>query len=284
LNKVALNSHKIIEIYNLAGQSHVKLSFDMPLYTAQTCALGTLNLLEAARSLLSTRTIKFYQASTSELFGDVHSKDEPQHELTPLNPASPYAASKLYAYHLVKLYRDSYKMFACNGILFNHESPRRDPLFVTRKICQGVANIVKCDGKGPMLELGYIDSMRDWCHAKDCVYGMWLMLQNTYADDFVLSSGETHSVREFCEKAFAVVGLELHWKGDGPEERGFIKNSEGIFIDVIKINPDLFRPTEVTFLWGSHAKARYELGWKPTVHFEELVREMVEAELSHLGI
>lgn len=264
-----ITSSRPDEIYNLAAQSHVKVSFDMPEYTGEVDAIGTLRLLEAIRS--SGLKIKFYQASTSELFGLV--QETPQSETTPFYPRSPYAVAKQYAYWMIVNYREAYGIFACNGILFNHESPRRGPTFVTRKITRAVARIAA--HKQEYLELGNLDSQRDWGHAKDYVEGMWLMLQQEKAEDFVLATGETHTVRSFIEKAFCEVGLNISWKGTGIEEIGLDQNN----IIRVRVNPKYFRPTEVDLLLGNPAKAKRVLGWERKVTYEELIKEMVAADV-----
>lgn len=262
------------EVYNLGAMSHVKVSFDLPLYTADVDALGTLRLLEGIRSCGLTHHTKFYQASTSELYGLV--QETPQTENTPHYPRSPYGVAKLYAHWIVKNYREAYGMFAVSGTLFNHESPRRGPTFVTRKIAIAAAKIKK--GLQDTLHLGNLDAKRDWGHAKDYVRGMWMMLQNESQHDYVLATGETHSVREFTEKAFARVGINITWKG----ERGSIEEV-GVDDDGnirVKVDPKYFRPAEVDLLLGDATKAKEKLGWEPKVTFEELVNEMVDAEMN----
>lgn len=259
------------EIYNLGAQSHVKVSFDVPAFTSDVNALGTLRLLEAIKDL--NPHIKFYQASSSELFGKV--LQTPQSEQTPFNPRSPYAVAKLYAYWVTKNYRDAYDLFACNGILFNHESPRRGSAFVTKKITTGIAHIL-C-GKQERLVLGNIDSKRDWGFAGDYVKAMWLMLQQPVPDDYVIATGSTHSVREFCELAFGFAGIKLVWKGHGLDETGIDYATGKILISIDK---DLFRPTEVDLLLGDSTKAKQLLGWQPAVSFAELVRMMLESDLN----
>ena len=258
-----------LEIYNLAAQSHVKVSFEMPEYTADVDAFGTLKLLEAIRSNNLQNVARFYQASTSELYGKVH--EVPQSETTPFHPRSPYGVAKLYAYWIVKNYREAYDMFACNGILFNHEGPRRGHNFVTRKITIGLSKI--CKGEQDKLVMGNIDSLRDWGSAKDYVEGMWLILQADKPDDFVLATGEMHYVREFIELAFSIKGFDIKWKGIGVNEIGYDSKTgrELIFID-----PKYFRPAEVEQLLGDSTKAQKVLGWKPKTTFQELVKEMVE--------
>ena len=259
---------EILEIYNLAAQSHVKVSFEMPEYTADADAFGTLKLLEAIRSNNLCDKARFYQASTSELYGLV--QEIPQKESTPFYPRSPYGVAKLYSYWIVKNYRESYNMYACNGILFNHESERRGHNFVTRKITMGLGKILR--GETDRLVIGNIDSERDWGHAKDYVYGMWLMLQQEKPDDFVLATCEKHSVREFIEKAFFLKGFEIEWKGEGVNEIGYDKHSEK---EYIFIDSKYYRPAEVELLIGDSTKAKTMLGWKPLITFEKLVHKMV---------
>jgi GDPmannose 4,6-dehydratase len=260
------------EIYNLAAQSHVGVSFETPEYTANSDALGTLRVLEAIRILgLGTKT-RFYQASTSEMFGKV--QEIPQRESTPFYPRSPYGVAKLYAYWITVNYREAYGLYACNGILFNHESPIRGETFVTRKITRGLARIH--EGLESSLFLGNLDSLRDWGHARDFVRAQWLMLQQSEAEDFVIATGEQHSVREFAQSAALVLGMRLEWQGHGLEERGVdIKSGRTI----IKIDPRYFRPTEVETLLGDASKARDKLGWKPEIGFQTLVTEMVTEDL-----
>ncbi|CAG5043673.1 unnamed protein product [Parnassius apollo] len=260
------------EIYNLGAQSHVKVSFELSEYTAQVDALGTLRLLEAVRVAGLEKETKIYQASTSELYGKV--VEVPQNEKTPFYPRSPYACAKLYGYWIVVNYREAYGMFACNGVLFNHESPRRGENFVTRKITRGVAKITL--GLMPCLELGNLDSKRDWGHAKDYVEAMWLMLQQEEPEDFVVATGETHSVREFVEKAFAHVGRMLEWRGHGVHETAHDAKTGEL---LVRVNPKYFRPTEVDLLLGDPSKAKEKLGWTPRVTFEQLVKDMVDADL-----
>jgi GDPmannose 4,6-dehydratase len=260
------------EIYNLAAQSHVKVSFDMAEYTADVDALGCLRLLDAILSTGLTNKVKFYQASTSELYGGIYR--EPQNEKTPFYPRSPYAVAKQFAFWTVVNYREAYGLHASNGILFNHESPRRGPTFVTRKITRAVARIKA--GKQKELFLGNLNAKRDWGHAKDYVRGMWMMLQQEKPDDFVIATGETHSVREFVEKAFAVVGINVKWQGEGVDEVG-INSATGEVI--VKIDPRYFRPTEVEFLLGDPTKAKKTLGWELEISFEQLVKEMVEKDI-----
>jgi GDPmannose 4,6-dehydratase len=259
------------EIYNLAAQSHVQVSFETPEYTANADGLGTLRLLEAIRILGLEKKVRFYQASTSELYGAV--KEVPQRETTPFYPRSPYAAAKLYAYWITVNYREAYGMHASNGILFNHEGPTRGETFVTRKITRAVAAIEL--GLQQKLYLGNLDARRDWGHARDYVEGMWRIVQQAEPDDYVLATGEAHSVREFVEKAFAVAGKTIKWSGKGADEIGVDPASGET---VVEIDPQYFRPTEVDVLVGDAAKARLKLGWKHTTSFDDLVREMVEAD------
>jgi GDPmannose 4,6-dehydratase len=267
-----INTVRPTEIYNLAAQSHVKVSFELSEYTAEVDAVGTLRLLDAIRTCGLEKSVKFYQASTSELYGKVH--EIPQTETTPFYPRSPYACAKLYGYWIVVNYREAYKMFACNGILFNHESPRRGENFVTRKITRSVAKISL--GQLEYVELGNLDSKRDWGHAKDYIEAMWLMLQQDSPDDFVIATGENHSVREFVEAAFNYIGKEIVWKGEGEKEVGQEKYT-GIIR--VKVNPKYFRPTEVDVLLGDPSKAREKFGWKPKVSFKDLVKDMMESDL-----
>lgn len=260
------------EIYNLAAQSHVKVSFDVPEYTADTNALGTLRLLEAVRILGMEHKTRIYQASTSELFGKV--QEIPQRETTPFYPRSPYAVSKLYAFWIMKNYRESYGMFAANGILFNHESPRRGENFVTRKITLAAARIAA--GKQKKLYLGNLDARRDWGYTPDYVECMWLILQQDQPDDYVIATGEFHTVREFADAAFRHVGINLHWEGTGINEKGIDDNGNVL----VEVDPKFFRPCEVEQLLGDPAKAREQLGWNPrSTSFEDLVRIMVEADV-----
>lgn len=268
------------EVYNLAAQSHVKISFDMAEMTGNTNALGTLRLLEAIRKcemleIGGIKRIKFYQASTSELFGgSIH--QVPQNEQTPFHPRSPYGCSKLYAHSLVVNYRESYNMFAVNGILFNHESPRRGENFVTRKISRSVAEIKL--GRRDFFELGNLDSRRDWGHARDYVEAMWLMLQHASPEDFVIASGESHSVREFVEEAFKVIGTRISWMGDGLDEVGLDEKGR----IRVKVSEKFFRLAEVDHLLGDASLARKELNWKPKTSFKSLVEEMVRSDLELL--
>ncbi|MCF8506916.1 MAG: GDP-mannose 4,6-dehydratase [Caulobacter sp.] len=259
------------EIYNLAAQSHVQVSFETPEYTANADALGTLRLLEAIRILGLEKTTRFYQASTSEMFGLV--QETPQRETTPFYPRSPYGAAKVYAYWITVNYREAYRMFASNGILFNHESPIRGETFVTRKITRAVAAIEA--GRQDLLYLGNLDAKRDWGHARDYVEGMWRMLQHDRPDDFVLATGEARSVREFVEIAFGHIGRKIVWQGEGLEEKGL---DEATGKPLVLIDSRYFRPTEVDFLLGDPAKAAAQLGWRHTTSFHELVREMLESD------
>jgi GDPmannose 4,6-dehydratase len=261
------------EIYNLGAQSHVQVSFETPEYTGNSDALGTLRLLEAIRILRMEKSVRFYQASTSELYGKA--QQVPQSETTPFHPRSPYAAAKLYAYWITVNYREAYGIFAANGILFNHESPTRGETFVTRKITRAVAAIDR--GLQETLYLGNIDAMRDWGHARDYVEGMWRILQHDEPDDFVLATGETHSVREFVELAFAQTGRTIRWQGQGVDEIGVDADSGAA---LVRIDPRYFRPTEVDLLLGDASKAKARLGWTHTVGFTELVAEMVQADLA----
>lgn len=260
------------EIYNLAAMSHVKVSFDTPEYTANTDALGTLRLLEAIRILKMEKDVKLYQASTSELYGKV--METPQSETTPFYPRSPYGVAKLYAFWIIKNYREAYGIYACNGILFNHESPFRGETFVTRKITRAVAKIKL--GLQEKLYLGNLDAQRDWGHAKDYVYGMWQMMQQDKADDYVLATGETHPVREFVEKSFKHVGINVRWEGSGVNEKGIDTETNKVLVEV---DEKYFRPTEVDLLLGDPTKAKTELGWKTTYSFDDLIKEMVEADM-----
>lgn len=258
----------VLEIYNLAAMSHVKVSFEIPEYTAQTDGIGVLRILESIRSSDIKDKIKFYQASTSELYGLV--QEVPQTENTPFYPRSPYGVAKLYAYWITRNYRESYNLFACNGILFNHESPRRGSTFVTRKITLGLNKILK--GESDRLVLGNINAKRDWGHAKDYVYGMWRMLQTDTATDYVLSTNEYHSVREFVEKSFSLCGFDIKWKGEGVNEIGY---DEKTGRELIFISEKYFRPAEVEELLGNSEKARLEIGWQQIYSFDDLVKEMV---------
>ena len=265
------------EIYNLAAQSHVKVSFDVPEYTAESDATGTLRLLEAVRILGLERKTKIYQASTSELFGLV--QETPQRETTPFYPRSPYGVAKLYGYWITKNYRESYGMFAVNGILFNHESERRGETFVTRKITLAAARIAA--GQQDKLYLGNLDALRDWGYARDYVECMWLMLQHDQPEDFVIATGEQHSVREFTERAFAHVGIELRWQGEGVQEQGIDQAMGRVLVEV---DPKYFRPAEVETVLGDPTKAKTLLGWNPQkTSFEELVRLMVEHDVQYVA-
>lgn len=259
------------EVYNLGAQSHVAVSFEVPEYTAEATGVGTIRLLDAIYQ--SGVKCKFYQASTSELFGGLPGT-APQSEKTPFYPKSPYGAAKLYSYWITVNYRESYNMFACNGILFNHESPRRGETFVTRKITIAVAKIMA--GKQEKLSLGNLNAKRDWGFAGDYVEGMWRILQQEKPDDYVLATNETHTVREFVELAFAEVGIEIEWKGEGVDEKGYDKNTGKLLVDV---NPRYFRPAEVELLWGDSTKAEIELGWRRNVSFKELVSMMVREDM-----
>ena len=266
------------EIYNLAAQSHVQVSFDAPEYSGDVDALGVLRVLEAVRVCGLTKSCKVYQASTSELYGKV--EEVPQRETTPFHPYSPYAVAKQYGFWMVKEYRDAYGMFAVNGILFNHESERRGENFVTRKITLAAGRIA--EGMQDHLELGNMDSLRDWGYAKDYVECMWLILQNDKPDDFVIATGVQHSVREFCQLAFHYVGIELEFVGEGMNEKGVDKATGKVLIEV---SPDFYRPTDVVNLWGDPTKARQELGWNPTkTSFEELVKIMVEHDMEKVAV
>ncbi len=259
------------EIYNLGAQSHVKVSFEVPEYTANADALGTLRLLEAIRVLGWEKKTRFYQASSSEMFG---ATPPPQSERSPFYPRSPYGVAKVYAYWITKNYREAYGMFAANGILFNHESPRRGETFVTRKITRAAARIKL--GLQEKLHLGNLNAKRDWGHARDFVEAMWLILQQPQPDDYVIATGEQHAVREFCEEVFARLGMELRWEGSGLKEKGIDKKTGRILIEV---DPRYFRPAEVDSLLGDARKARRTLGWRPKTTFKQLVDEMVAADL-----
>lgn len=264
------------EVYNLAAQSHVAVSFEVPEYTADVTGVGTLRLLEAIR--LSGLSCKFYQASTSELFGGLP-ETAPQSEKTPFYPKSPYGCAKLYSYWITVNYRESYDMFACNGILFNHESPRRGENFVTRKITKAVARIVA--GRQDCLVLGNLNAKRDWGFAGDYVEGMWRILQQERPGDYVLATGETHTVREFCEEAFREIGIEIQWRGSGVEEKGYDGKTGKV---LVKVDSRYFRPAEVDLLWGDASKAEQELGWKRHTGFRELVAMMVQADLKSVEV
>jgi GDPmannose 4,6-dehydratase len=275
------NLHRLLmkikpdEIYNLGAQSHVAVSFEVPEYTADVVGLGAIRLLDAVRDL--GPNCKYYQASTSELFGGIPGT-EPQSETTPFHPKSPYGAAKLYAYWVTVNYRESYNLFACNGILFNHESPRRGETFVTKKITQAVARIDQ--GRQKILKLGNMDAKRDWGHAKDFVYAQWLMLQQDEPIDYVIATGEAHTVREFVEVAFKEVGIDIEWQGIGVDEKGMDKDTGNILVEV---DEKYFRPAEVELLLGDPAKAEKELGWKRKVSFQELVSRMVKYDLENDG-
>jgi len=270
------------EVYNLGAMSHVAVSFESPEYTADVDGIGTLRLLEAIRFLGLEKTTRFYQASTSELYGLV--QETPQRETTPFYPRSPYAVAKLYAYWITVNYREAYGMYACNGILFNHESPRRGETFVTRKITRGLANIAQ--GLEQQLFLGNLDAMRDWGHARDYVEMQWLMLQQDKAEDYVIATGRQYSVRYFVELAARELGIELAWQGEGVNERGVIASvigdkAPGVVIGqpIVAVDPQYFRPTEVDTLLGDPGKARDRLGWEPRTSFEAMVQEMVATDL-----
>ena len=266
------------EVYNLAAQSHVQVSFDAPEFTADVDATGVLRVLEAVRQSGLTETCKVYQASTSELYGKV--EEVPQNENTPFHPYSPYAVAKLYGYWIVKEYREAYNMFCCSGILFNHESERRGETFVTRKITLAAARIAQ--GKQDKLYLGNLSSLRDWGYAKDYVECMWLILQNKTPEDFVIATGEQHSVREFCQLAFHYAGIELEFRGEGLEEKGIDKATRRVLIEV---SEDFYRPTDVVNLWGDPTKARKELGWNPMkTSFEELVSIMMKHDMEKVAV
>lgn len=283
------------EVYNLAAQSHVGVSFESPEYTADVDAMGVLRMLEAIRILGLENKTKFYQASTSELYGKV--KEMPQDEDTPFYPRSPYAAAKLYAYWICKNYREAYDMFAVNGILFNHESPRRGETFVTRKITRAAARIA--EGQQEKLFLGNLNAKRDWGHAKDYVRGMWMMLQQEEPEDFVLATGETTTVRAFCEMAFAHLGIELTWEGEGVNEKGIIESIDKEQFEettsqqlsdstlslgevIVEVDSQYFRPTEVDVLLGDAQKAKNKIGWEPKYSINELVKDMVEGDMQKL--
>ena len=272
-----MNKVRPTEVYNLAAQSHVQVSFDSPEYTANVDASGVLRILEAIRQCGLTNTCRVYQASTSELYGKV--EEVPQNENTPFHPYSPYAVAKLYGYWIVREYREAYGMFCCSGILFNHESERRGETFVTRKITLAAARIKQ--GKQERLYLGNLDSKRDWGYAKDYVECMWLILQHKQPEDFVIATGVQHTVREFCYYAFKHVGIELEFTGEGINEKGIDKATGKVLVEV---SPDFFRPTDVVNLWGDPTKARAELGWNPEkTSFEELVRIMVESDMAKVA-
>ena len=264
------------EIYNLGAQSHVAVSFDVPEYTTNVNGLGTLRLLEIIRALKLEKTTRFYQASTSEIFGNT---PPPQSEVSRFNPRSPYASAKLYAFNIVRNYREAYGMHASNGILFNHEGPKRGYDFVTRKVTRAVAEIVA--GTQDYVELGNLNAIRDWGHAADYVEGMWLMLQQDTPDDYVLATGEGRSVRDLCKAAFSVVGVDLEWSGAGEQEQGFDAKTKEIRV---RVNKAFFRPLDVENLLGNPSKAHEQLGWSRKIPFEEMIKEMVEEDLSCLSL
>ncbi|CAB3410068.1 unnamed protein product [Caenorhabditis bovis] len=272
LNKL-IQTIQPTEVYHLAAQSHVKVSFDLPEYTAEVDAIGTLRLLDAIHACGLTEKVRFYQASTSELYGKV--QEIPQNEKTPFYPRSPYAVAKMYGYWIVVNYREAYNMFACNGILFNHESPRRGETFVTRKITRAVAKISL--GQQECVELGNLSALRDWGHAKEYVEAMWRILQNDKPDDFVIATGKQYSVREFCNLAFAEIGEELEWNGEGIDEVGISKKTGVIRV---KVSPKYYRPTEVETLLGDATKAKTLLGWEPKIEVPDLVKEMVASDIA----
>lgn len=266
------------EIYNLAAQSHVQVSFDSPEFTADVDATGVLRVLEAVRLCGLADTCRIYQASTSELYGKV--EEVPQNENTPFHPYSPYAVAKLYGFWIVKEYREAYNMFCCSGILFNHESERRGETFVTRKITLAAARIAQ--GKQDKLLLGNLSSLRDWGYAKDYVECMWLILQNSKPEDFVIATGEQHSVREFATLAFRNVGINLRWEGEGIDEKGIDEATGRVLVEV---SPDFYRPTDVVNLWGDPTKAKAKLGWNPSkTSFEQLVKIMTEADMAKVAV
>lgn len=264
------------EVYNLAAQSHVQVSFETPEYTTDVDALGTLRLLEAIRLLGMGDHVRFYQASTSELFGQV--TEIPQNENTPFHPRSPYGVSKLFAYWITVNYREAYGMYACNGILFNHESPRRGEMFVTRKVTRAAARIAL--GVDDRLYLGNLDACRDWGHAKDYVHAMWCILQQDEPEDFVVATGKIHTVRQLCEMAFGYTGVDLRWEGEGVEEKGYDTKTGAL---IVEVDPHFFRPAEVNFLQGDASRARQKLGWAPRYSFQEMIEEMVEHDLAVVG-
>lgn len=266
------------EIYNLAAQSHVQVSFDSPEFTADVDATGVLRVLEAVRLCGLADTCRIYQASTSELYGKV--EEVPQNENTPFHPYSPYAVAKLYGFWIVKEYREAYNMFCCSGILFNHESERRGETFVTRKITLAAARIAQ--GKQDKLLLGNLSSLRDWGYAKDYVECMWLILQNSKPEDFVIATGEQHSVREFATLAFRNVGINLRWEGEGIDEKGIDEATGRVLVEV---SPDFYRPTDVVNLWGDPTKAKAKLGWNPSkTSFEQLVKIMTDADMAKVAV
>ena len=273
---------KPTEIYNLAAQSHVKVSFDVPEYTAETDAVGVLRLLEAVRICGLEKTCRIYQASTSELYGQV--QEVPQRETTPFYPRSPYGVAKLYGYWIVKNYRESYGLYCCNGILFNHESERRGENFVTRKITLAASRIAQ--GFQDKLYLGNLNALRDWGYAKDYVECMWLILQARQPEDYVIATGVQHSVREFAQLAFHYVGIELQWEGEAEHEKGICVSGPDHLVGktLVEVSPDFYRPTDVVNLWGDPTKARAKLGWNPnTTTFEELVKIMVDHDMAKVA-
>ena len=274
-----LNKVRPDEVYNLAAQSHVQVSFDSPEFTADVDATGVLRILEGIRQCGLADTCRFYQASTSELYGKV--EEVPQNEDTPFHPYSPYAVAKLYGFWIVKEYREAYDMFACSGILFNHESERRGETFVTRKITLAAARIAQ--GKQEKLYLGNLSSLRDWGYAKDYVECMWLILQQQYPEDYVIATGVQHSVREFCQQAFLRAGIELRFEGEGADEKGIDVNTGKVLVEV---SPDFYRPTDVVNLWGDPSKAKRQLGWDPArkTSFEQLVNLMVDADMAKVAV
>lgn len=263
------------EIYNLAAQSHVQVSFETPEYTANSDALGTLRLLEAIHLLGLEQKTRFYQASTSELYGKV--QETPQKETTPFYPRSPYAVAKLYSFWITVNYREAYDIYACNGILFNHESPKRGETFVTRKITRAAVRIA--EGVQEKLFLGNLNAKRDWGHAKDYIRGMWMMLQQEEPEDFVLATGDTNSVRTFCEKAFKHVDIPIEWKGEGVNEQGINANTGEV---IVEVDPRYFRPTEVELLVGDASKAKKKLGWEPTYNLDTLIKDMISSDMERL--
>ena len=272
LNEIKELKPGVLEIYNLGAMSHVAVSFTCPEYTGNVDGLGVLRILDTIVSLNMKEYTKFYQASTSELYGKV--QQIPQTESTPFYPRSPYGIAKLYAFWITKNYRESYNLFACNGILFNHESPRRGETFVTRKITRALNNIY--NGTQEYLVLGNLDAKRDWGHSKDYIEGMWLMLQHDFPEDFVLATNQMHSVREFVEKAFAIRGYLIKWRGKGLDEVGYDSHTTRV---LIKVDKKYFRPAEVDLLLGDASKAKFELGWEPKISFDELIEEMVLNEV-----
>jgi len=275
LSEIKENTVGVIEIYNLAAQSHVKVSFELPVYTAQTDAIGTLNLLESIRTLNLIDRVKLYQASTSELYGKV--QNIPQDENTPFYPCSPYGVAKLYSYWIIKNYREAYNFHASNGILFNHCSPRRGKTFVTRKITYSIRQIL--EGKIDYIKLGNLNSKRDWGHAKDYIRAMWLMLQQEKPQDLVISSGETRTIREFAEEAFKYININLQWRYEGVDEEGYDSKTGKVYI---KIDPKYFRPVEVDILLGNSSKARQMLNWEPKYSFKDLVQDMMKHDIENV--